>query len=117
MTCWRPSAIFVIVVSLLVFIHNFFRSIKRASRPEMTPGTRRLWSGASPHRLRRTTLPKSPSCAARMRTGSPSVKRRPGGEPITQGEPHVDASTIHMPSPSYWPLVASFGVAWLAGGS
>ena len=21
-----------------------------------------------------------------------------------------------MPSPSYWPLVASFGVAWLAGG-
>ena len=31
-------------------------------------------------------------------------------------EPHVDVSTVHLPSPSYWPLITSFGVVWLAGG-
>ena len=31
-------------------------------------------------------------------------------------EAHVDERTIHMPSPSYWPIVIAFGVTWIAGG-
>ena len=38
------------------------------------------------------------------------------GNPITGPEAPVDPSTIHMPSPSYWPLVIAFGVAWIGGG-
>jgi len=46
------------------------------------------------------------------------VKRRAEaeGHPITAPEAHVDPSTIHMPSPSYWPLVLAFGIAWIGGG-
>ena len=46
------------------------------------------------------------------------VKRRAAaeGRPITEPEAHVDPSTIHMPSPSYWPLVTAVGVLILAGG-
>ena len=38
------------------------------------------------------------------------------GHPLTEPEAHVDPSTIHMPSPSYWPLVIAFGIAWIGGG-
>ena len=46
------------------------------------------------------------------------VKRRAAaeGNPVTEPEAHVDPSTIHMPSPSYWPLVTAFGVLILAAG-
>ena len=38
------------------------------------------------------------------------------GQPITGPEPHVDPKTIHMPSPSYWPVIVAAGVALMAGG-
>ena len=38
------------------------------------------------------------------------------GNPITGPEEPVNVSTIHMPSPSYWPLVIAFGIAWIGGG-
>ena len=46
------------------------------------------------------------------------VKRKAAaeGRPLTEPEAHVDPSTIHMPSPSYWPLVIAFGIAWIGGG-
>ena len=46
------------------------------------------------------------------------VKRRAEaeGHPLTEPEALVDPSTIHMPSPSYWPLVIAIGIAWIGGG-
>jgi cytochrome c oxidase subunit 1 len=46
------------------------------------------------------------------------VKRRAAaaGRPITGPEQYVDPSTIHMPDPSYWPLVTAIGVLVLAAG-
>ena len=46
------------------------------------------------------------------------VKRRAAaeGNPITEPEAAVDPSTIHMPSPSYWPLITAIGVLILAAG-
>lgn len=46
------------------------------------------------------------------------VKRRAAaeGRPITEPEAFVDPDTIHMPSPSYWPLVTAIGVLVLAAG-
>ncbi len=35
---------------------------------------------------------------------------------ISGPEPLVDPSTIHMPSPSYWPIITAFGAVWIAGG-
>ena len=46
------------------------------------------------------------------------MKRRAAaeGRPINEPEALVDVSTIHMPSPSYWPLVTAIGVLVLASG-
>ncbi len=46
------------------------------------------------------------------------TKRRAAaeGRPITGPEALVDPDTIHMPSPSYWPLVTAIGVLVLASG-
>jgi cytochrome c oxidase subunit 1 len=41
---------------------------------------------------------------------------REEGNPVTAPEPHVDVRTIHMPSPSYWPIVVAAGVALIGGG-
>ena len=38
------------------------------------------------------------------------------GHPLTEPEAHVDPSTIHMPSPSYWPLIIALGIAGIGGG-
>ena len=38
------------------------------------------------------------------------------GQPKVDAEPHVDERTIHMPSPSYWPIWIGAGVALLAAG-
>ncbi len=38
------------------------------------------------------------------------------GHPLTEPEAHVDPSTIHMPSPSYWPLVIALGIAGIGAG-
>ncbi|MFQ6027201.1 MAG: cytochrome c oxidase subunit I [Dehalococcoidia bacterium] len=46
------------------------------------------------------------------------VKRRAEaeGNPITEPEAHIDPRTIHMPSPSWWPLITAFGVLVMAVG-
>ncbi len=38
------------------------------------------------------------------------------GTPITEPEPLVDPASIHMPSPSYWPIITAAGVALIGGG-
>jgi len=38
------------------------------------------------------------------------------GTPLTEPEALVDPKTIHMPSPSYWPIFTAAGVALIGGG-
>jgi cytochrome c oxidase subunit 1 len=47
-----------------------------------------------------------------------TIKRRAeaAGQPVAGPEALVDPSTIHMPSPSYWPVVAATGVVIIAAG-
>ena len=42
-------------------------------------------------------------------------RQRAAGEAV-EPEPHVDPSTIHMPSPSYWPIWIALGAVLMAGG-
>ena len=47
-----------------------------------------------------------------------TTKRRAeaAGQPVAGPEARVDVSTIHMPSPSYWPAFAAVGVVLIAAG-
>ena len=50
------------------------------------------------------------------RGGIDRIGQPANGQPIVDAEPHVDERSIHMPSPSYWPIWIGAGVALLAGG-
>ncbi len=106
---------FVIVISLLVFIHNFFRSIKKGEEAGHDPWDAPTleWSISSPPPVYNfAEVPVVRGQDAYWITKREAAAR---GETVP-AEPHVDPDTIHMPSPSYWPLITSFGVVWIAGG-
>ena len=44
------------------------------------------------------------------------ARAKANGQDQVPAEPHVDPSTIHMPSPSYWPIFIAAGVGLMAGG-
>ena len=44
------------------------------------------------------------------------ARAKANGQEQVPAEPHVDPSTIHMPSPSYWPIFIAAGVGLMAGG-
>ena len=106
---------FVIVISLLIFIHNFFRSIKKGEEAGHDPWDAPTleWSISSPPPVYNfAEVPVVRGQDAYWITKREAAAR---GEAVP-AEPHVDPDTIHMPSPSYWPLITSFGVVWIAGG-
>ena len=91
-----------------------------------------LWSSDRYlHGIPWTELERSLSCRHHQRSGhhhqhfrttheelwnGPSIGGNPNGQEQVPAEPHVDESTIHMPSPSYWPIWIAAGVALMGGG-
>jgi cytochrome c oxidase subunit 1 len=102
---------FLLGVSFLVFIYNIWRASRRPADAPADP-----WGGATlewlipspPQEFNFDTVPPVGSA-----TPAWDLKRAHGGrlpEPArTSGE------GIHMPRPSYWPLVTAFGVLGVIG--
>jgi cytochrome c oxidase subunit I len=107
---------FIIFVGVVVFIVNFFRSVRSGEEagndPWDAPGVE--WSISSPPPA--YNFARIPRIVGRDHYWIVKRRAEAEGQPITGPEPHVDPRTIHMPSPSYWPIVVSFGLAWLAAG-
>ena len=106
----------VIFVAMSIFIVNLIRSLRNGESSGHDPWDAPTleWSISSPPPV--YNFAEIPVVEGRDPYWI--VKRRAlaEGRPITGPEPHVDPKTIHMPSPSYWPLVIAFGTVWLAGG-
>ena len=75
-----------------------------------------VWSGRSPRRRRPTTFAEVPRIKGRDHYWIVKDEAREAGTPITEPEGAVDPSTIHMPSPSYWPIIIAAGVGLIGGG-
>ena len=107
---------FIIFIGVLVFIVNFLRSVRSGQEsghdPWDAPGVE--WSISSPPPA--YNFARIPRIVGRDHYWIVKRRAEAEGHPITGPEPHVDLRTIHMPSPSYWPIVVSFGLAWLAAG-
>src|ERR687895_1971870 len=107
---------FIIFIGVLVFIVNFLRSVRSGQEsghdPWDAPGVE--WSISSPPPA--YNFARIPRIVGRDHYWIVKRRAEAEGHPITGPEPHVDPRTIHMPSPSYWPIVVSFGLAWLAAG-
>ena len=105
----------IIFVSILVFLYNLWqaRSARRASHdPWDAPGLE--WSISSPPPP--YNFARIPRVQGRDDYWITKEIAREEGNPVTAPEPHVDTRTIHMPSPSYWPIVVAAGVALIGGG-
>lgn len=107
---------FVIVVGILVFLVNFFLSLKNGKEsghdPWDAPGLE--WSISSPPPA--YNFAKVPQVVGLDHYWLVKRRAESEGNPITGPEPYVDPATIHMPNTSYWPIVTAFGVLVLATG-
>ena len=105
----------VLFVSFLVFILNVLRtrnSRKVSHDPWDAPGLE--WSIASPPPP--YNFAKLPQVDGLDQYWIMKERAEAAGTPITEPEALVDESTIHMPSPSYWPIFTAVGVTLIGGG-
>jgi len=102
----------LLAVSLLVFLHNLFRSIRKG---EIAPPN--AWNGATLEWATATSPPpefnfqKLPT----VKTLDPLWHQEgPKGHKIDVGG--TDGHGIHMPNPSYWPMFSAFGMTVMMAG-
>ena len=105
----------VLFVSFLVFILNVLQtrnSRKVGHDPWDAPGLE--WSIASPPPP--YNFAELPQVDGLDQYWIMKERAEAAGTPITEPEALVDESTIHMPSPSYWPILTAVGVTLIGGG-
>jgi cytochrome c oxidase subunit 1 len=105
----------VLFVSFLVFILNVLQtrnSRKVSHDPWDAPGLE--WSIASPPPP--YNFAELPQVDGLDQYWIMKERASAAGTPITEPEALVDESTIHMPSPSYWPIFTAVGVTLIGGG-
>ena len=104
-------------VSLLVFLVNVARSLRSGAGRAPTPGTAGRSSGRSPRRRPPTTSRRSPRSAGGTPSGSRSTPTRAGRVSPTSARSSAPAGPIHMPAPSYWPLLTALAMVVLVAGA
>ena len=105
----------VLFVGFLLLLINMWQTRKSRSvghDPWDAPGLE--WSIASPPPA--YNFAEIPQVEGRDQYWIMKEKAEAAGTPITGPEPLVDPSSIHMPSPSYWPIFTAAGVTLIAGG-
>ena len=105
----------VLFIAFLFFFYNVWQS--RKSRPAGhdpwdAPGLE--WSISSPPPT--YNFAEIPQVEGRDQYWIVKERAEAAGTPITEPEPLVDPGSIHMPSPSYWPIFTAAGVALIGGG-
>jgi cytochrome c oxidase subunit 1 len=106
----------VLLVGAIVFVINLIHSVRNGKESGHDPWDAPTleWSISSPPPP--YNFAEIPQILGRDHYWIVKRRAEAEGHPITAPEAHVDPSTIHMPSPSYWPLVIAFGIAWIGGG-
>ncbi len=119
---------FILAIGYLVFVFNVIKSWKNTtSDPDPWDGRSLEWSIASPtpaHNFDVEPVVSSQDYWWHQKYGEDDegrlVRRDPESFPwlsSVEGKPSgVDTASIHLPSPSYWPLVLALGLPLIAYG-
>ena len=105
----------VLAIGILIFMYNVWqsRNSRRVSHdPWDAPGVE--WTISSPPPP--YNFAEIPQIQGRYHYWIVKENAEAAGTPIREPEAHVDPSSIHMPSPSYWPIFIAAGVALIGGG-
>ena len=107
---------FIIFLGMVAFAASIIQGLRNGRRaghdPWDAPGLE--WSISSPPPV--YNFAELPQVEGRDQYWIIKQKAEAKGQPRPAAEPHVDVSTIHMPSPSYWPIWIAAGVGLMAGG-
>lgn len=107
---------FVIFLGVIVFAVSIIQGLRNGSKashdPWDAPGLE--WSISSPPPV--YNFAELPQVEGRDQYWIIKERAKENGQPTPPPEPHVNPDTIHMPSPSYWPIFIAAGVALIGGG-
>ena len=106
---------FIIGASILVFAHNLITSLRNGSKAGNDPWDAQTleWTVPSPPPIHNfDEIPRVRSVRPLWDLKHPEVAENPPPPPM----PHQPHRHIHLPSPSYWPIVLAAGLTMAAFG-